>query len=254
MNLAGIAQGSSSLPGKSTNLLLMKNSGSISLLALLITGCVSIKPLHVTRDAAHVTCHASRVTRYEFPSASHLFKATLDIKKHHLTGLLVIKRMETPHQTGDAPPPIPPQMGRGDSCGVYRIVFMNEVGMTFFDLEMKTGGFKVISCFESLNRKALIKIFETDFRMLAWNGPLKNEKVYLQNGTSNIIVSGRGGKYKTWQTYSPSGDTLLSMSARSTLADPVIMTFEKYNDGFPAKITIENPVIGMKLLLRRLVQ
>jgi hypothetical protein len=227
----------------------MKCSWSVSIfLVLLVAGCVSIKPSHVARDVSSIALHASRITKYRPPLASDLFKATLDIKKHHLTGLLVIKRMAL------APPPTPPQTGRGDSSGVYRIVFMNEVGMTFFDLEMKKDSFKVVSCFESLNKKALMKIFETDFRMLTWNGMLKNEQVYREEGTNCLVVSGVAGKYKTWQTYSSMGDTLYATNAKSTIADPVLINFVKYSEGMPVKITLENPFIGMKLLLRKLVQ
>jgi len=74
-----------------------------------------------------------------------LFTGSLDIKKHHLTGFLLIKKMEDES---------------------YRIVFTNQIGMTFFDFEVKQNGFKVVYCFESLNRKALIRIFEKDFRAL----------------------------------------------------------------------------------------
>jgi hypothetical protein len=227
----------------------MRSSWSVSILMLFLAGCVSIKPSHVTRDTLQVPRHASRVTRYTPPASTQLFKATLDIKKHHLTGLLMIKRMDTV-----TPPPAPPQTGRGESSGTYRIVFMNEVGMTFFDLEMKPESFKVVSCFESLNKKMLMNIFETDFRMLLWVDPLKNGKGYIQEGTNKIVLSGVAGSYHAWQTFSPKGDTLYSTSAKSTIADPAILTFEQYKDGFPIKVTIENPFIGMKLSLRKLSQ
>jgi hypothetical protein len=227
----------------------MRNSWSVSIFMLFLAGCVSVKPSHITRDTLQVTCYALRVTHYTPPAANQLFKATLDIKKHHLTGLLMIKRMDTL-----TPPPAPPQTGRGERFPVFRIVFMNEVGMTFFDLEMKPESFKVVSCFESLNKKALMKIFETDFRMLLWDGPLKNGKGFIQEGTNNMVFSGMAGSYHAWQTYSPGGDTLYATSAKSTIADPAILTFEQYKDGFPIKITIENPFIGMKLSLRKLSQ
>ena len=131
---------------------------------------------------------------------------------------------------------------------------MNEVGMTFFDLEMKPGSFNVISCFASLNKPALMKIFETDFRMLITEDSLTNKKAYRQEGSGNVVVSGKTGKFKTWQTYSPAGDTLYTTAAKSTIADPVIIHFDKYKDGSPLKILIENPFIGMKLALRKLVQ
>lgn len=233
----------------------MKNLWSISLLVLLVAGCVVIKPGHVrrqqvsvTRDTGHVTRDTGRVTRYSPPLSSYLFKATLDIKKHHLTGLLVIKRVDTP-------PPAPPLEGRGADCsGIYRIVFMNEIGMTFFDLEMTADSFKVVSCFESLNKKSLMKIFETDFRVLNGCGKVKNEKIYRQEISNNLVVSAMAGRCQTWQTWSPAGDTLYATAAKSDIADPVIITYEKYKEGFPVKITLENPFIGMKLSLRKLVQ
>jgi hypothetical protein len=243
----------------------MKNLWFVSIIFVLVAGCISIKPSHTNRQSSIINRQSSTVVSYTTPVVSHLFKATLDIKKHHLTGLLVIKRMETPPpapappQEGrgetppPAPPPAPPQEGRGeDSSGIYRIVFMNEIGMTFFDLELSADSLKVVSCFESLNKKALMKIFETDFRVLNWSGLVQNEQVYLQKETNNMIVKGRIGKYKTWQTYSPSGDTLCTIAAKSSIADPVIISFVQYNDGFPGKITIENPFIGMKLALRKL--
>jgi hypothetical protein len=263
MNPAAIAQPSGLQPGNSTNPSPMKSSNYISILMLLIAGCVSIKPSDVGRgtldvgrggkdgsaDTLFVTRHASPVTKYVPPLSSHLFKATLDIKKHHLTGLLVIKRMDSL-----TPPPAPPQTGRGDCPGIYRVVFMNEVGMTFFDLELQPDSLKVVSCFESLNKKTLMKIFETDFRMLISSGSLSDQKIYRQESTNNLIIKGEAGKYKTWQTWSPSGDTLWVTAAKSTMADPVTITYEKYKDGSPLKITIENPFIGMKLMLKKLMQ
>lgn len=189
--------------------------------------------------------HATHITRYMSPATSHLFKATLDIRDHHLSGLMVIKRTETP-------PLPPPQTGSGENTGIFRIVFVNEVGMTFFDLELGTDNLRVISCFGSLNKKALMRIFETDFRMLTWDGVLSDTQEYSQEGSDNLVLSGKAGRYRTWQTYSPGGDTLLATAAKSTMADPVIIVFDKYTGGSPAIITIENPFIRMKLRLKRL--
>jgi hypothetical protein len=222
----------------------MKSSWFVSLLAMLVVGCVSIKPQNVTHDESHVTeeksvtRHASRVT---------LYKATLDIKKHHLTGLLVIKRMDSL-----AMQKTPAQSGTEFDAWVYRIVFANEIGLTFFDLEMKPDSFKVISCFESLDKKALMKIFETDFRLLNDIHELKKKEFYLQSGTNNLVISGRSGRFRIWQTFSPSGDTLFNTAGKSTIADAVIISYLKYTEGIPTKINIENPLIGLKLSLRLL--
>jgi hypothetical protein len=237
----------------------MRSSWFVSLLVLLMAACVSIKPGNVTRDGKvtsdesvtqEVTRHASRVTADITLHASRVtfYKATLDIKKHHLTGLLIVKRMDSLA----TPPLAPPQTGRGGDFKIYRIVFANEIGMTFFDLELKSDSFRVISCFESLDKKALMKIFETDFRLLTGMDPERNERFYRQSGTNNLVISARAGKYKTWQTFSPSGDTLYKTAGKSTFADPVFISYLKYRDGFPVKITVENPFIGMKWSLRLL--
>ena len=229
----------------------MKNLWSGSLLALSLAGCVTIKPPDVTHNQPPVTCGTSPVTCYTPPSSSHLFKATLDIRKHHLTGLLLIKRTDTIGGSGIVSGDTL-RTGAGDAPGIYRIVFFNEVGMTFFDLEMKAESFSVISCFGSLNKKTLVNILETDFRILIRTGRPGKEKTYRQAGTHNLVIAGKAGKYKTWQTYTPSGDTLLKTSSKSTIADPVMITFGHYDDGFPKKILIENPVIGLTLSLRKL--
>jgi hypothetical protein len=223
----------------------MKSLWSISFLALVISGCISIKPLNVTPDQSTVTPYISKGESLTFPDSSYLFKATLDIRNHHLTGLLLIKQMV-------APSPTSLQQNRKDSTGIYRIVFVNEVGMTYFDLEMRTDSFKVISCFTSLNKKSLLRIFETDFRILTWRGTLYREKCYRQAATDARVISGKVRKYVVWQTFSPAGDTLFKTSAKSTIADPVFITYDKYSHGFPLKITLENPFIGMKLTLRKL--
>jgi len=74
-----------------------------------------------------------------------LFKGSLDISKHHLTGLFFLKRVS------------------GNSV---RIVFSNEMGMTFFDFEFKGEDFIVHYCFPSLKRASLLKILKNDFRLL----------------------------------------------------------------------------------------
>ncbi len=259
--------------------MLMKSSWFASIFLILLTGCVTIKPGQLTRGTAWLagtdkhTRDEGGVTKsinavpgegpgkqdtkqgkstgpgtapkgfIHHPSGVALFKATLDIKKHHLTGLLVIKRMDSSASSGHDSARVHP---------VYRIVFANEIGLTFFDLEMKPESFRVVSCFESLNKKALMKILETDFRLLTGMDTLKSGRNYTQSGTNNRVIAGKAGKFSVWHTYSPSGDTLFRTAGKSTIADPAILEYLKYADGYPVKITIKNPFIGLKLSLRLL--
>ncbi len=74
-----------------------------------------------------------------------LYKGSLDISKHHLSGLFLIKRI---------------------SGNAIRIVFSNELGINFFDFELKGDEFIVHSCFPSLEKASLLKLLGNDFRLL----------------------------------------------------------------------------------------
>lgn len=74
------------------------------------------------------------------------YNAGVDVVGKHLSGLLLIKNM--------------PDSSR-------RVVFTNEVGVTFFDFEFsKQGNFKVHNVITQLNKKAVIRILRKDFELI----------------------------------------------------------------------------------------
>ncbi len=231
------------------------------ILIIALSGCISIKPSDISRVTSHsVLPEFGQIISNSFDS-TQLYKATLDIRKHHLKGMLMIKPIPvqntpapTPPGEQNTPPPTSPQKGRGEvTARGYRFTFMNEIGMTFFDLKITEDSLIVISCYEAFSKKALLKILETDFRILTMTRQLRHKEYYLQKKSERLIVYGGSGKnYKVWQTYTPAGDTLLAATAKSTLADPVFISFDQYKNGFPLKITMRNPFIGLKLSLRKL--
>lgn len=87
------------------------------------------------------------------------FTASIDVQGHHLSGLLLIKKMPD---------------------GADRIVFINELGVTFFDFEFSDKGFKVIQVIDKLNIKAVISTLRQDFELLLLRG-LKNESLIKYN-------------------------------------------------------------------------
>src|SRR6187399_345018 len=75
-----------------------------------------------------------------------LYKTEVDVVGNHLSGLLLIKKMP-------------------DSS--TRIVFSNEMGLTFFDFGfMADGNFKVYSVIKKMNKKAVIKTLRKDFDLI----------------------------------------------------------------------------------------
>ncbi len=77
------------------------------------------------------------------------FTASIDVRGHHLSGLLLIKQMPD---------------------GSDRIVFTNELGVSFFDFEFSDTGFRVVQVIDKLNIKAVINTLKQDFELLLLRG------------------------------------------------------------------------------------
>ncbi len=231
----------------------MQNSLFLKLLLLpVFAGCVSIRPSHLEQEMT-VAPDQQRL-QPGITMTNSLFRATLDIKGHHLTGLLMIKRMDTVADSTRAGASMGSRQpaGKGRQDVATRIVFASEIGMTYFDLELKPGGDQVISCFGPLNKKALLNILESDFTLLTGVSPLRITKTCRQTTTRRRIYGGKAGSLKSWYTLSEEGDTLFSTAARSNMVNPV---FIKYNGSLregPSKINMDNPVIGLNMSLKLL--
>jgi hypothetical protein len=74
------------------------------------------------------------------------YTAGIDVYGRHLSGLLLVKRMEDKS---------------------YRMVFTNEAGVTFFDFEFSdSGAFSVRRVIKQLDRKPVINTLKDDFALL----------------------------------------------------------------------------------------
>lgn len=119
-----------------------------------------------------------------------LFKTSFDIRKIHLSGYTMIKKTDS----------------------AYHIVFSNEIGMTIYDFELYQKYFKVNYLFEPMNKKAMVRIFERDFRLL----------IYGQ------VMSGQN------------------------FINKAEISFETGETSWPGRITITNPGIQLRMQLRHM--
>lgn len=71
------------------------------------------------------------------------FQTTIDVLKNHLTGILIVKQT--------------------DSAST-RLVFITELGMKMFDLEMKNGEMNVMYVFEPLNKPQVVNALKKNFK------------------------------------------------------------------------------------------
>lgn len=70
----------------------------------------------------------------------------------------------------------------------HRVVFMNEMGMKFFDLEIGSDTFFVHHIFKPMNKKALINMLVSDFRLMLFYGFDSQNYISYQNKQSNTFV------------------------------------------------------------------
>ncbi len=234
---------------------MMRNFKFVNLfVAFLLVGCISVKPPDLSRVAGspHVNTVVGANTDAINPAPTSapflsfdkgLYKATMNIKNRELSGLLLIKRMDSVVDE--------PGM-RAVSERTYRVVFANEIGLTFFDLEVSANSYRVIQCFESLNRKALQNILMNDLRVLLDLYAARPSQIYLQTRTGHQVVMIKEGNLQLWQTRNHAGDTLLSLSGKSNVANPVHIDFREYQSGAPKKIILENRFIGLRLTMRKI--
>lgn len=114
------------------------------LLSSLLMGCAS-----VYKDLHPVEGDTGCVQQFNPEYKTNWFTASIDVRGHHLSGLLLIKKMPD---------------------GSDRVVFTNELGVSFFDFEFSDSGFKVIQVIDKLNIKAVMNTLKQDFELLLLRG------------------------------------------------------------------------------------
>jgi hypothetical protein len=80
-----------------------------------------------------------------------LYNTQVDITSHHLSGLLLMKKTN------------------GDTT---RVVFTNEMGISYFDFAFTRTDFKVISCIRKLNKKIVLNQLKKIFGLVLMQGDM----------------------------------------------------------------------------------
>lgn len=158
-----------------------------------------------------------------------LFKGSLDISKHHLTGLFYLKRI---------------------SANSVRIAFSNELGMSYFDLEVNGNKLIIHSCFPSLKRTSLLHLIENDFRLLLVPDTtilrIKHDKSKDPALLIFRVKSARGTFHYTYEK--DSGKICCIQSSRAIIGKTDIRVYD-YKRLQPLKVYISNPTIHLHIHL-----
>ena len=116
------------------------NSSLISMF-LLIAGCSPVPYSELQKAPSQESCFSK--LRPEFTSV--IYTAGVNVTGHHLSGLLVFKSMDDT---------------------TTRVLFTNEVGVTFFDFEFTSNSFRVVKCIDKMNKKPVINRLRDDIGLL----------------------------------------------------------------------------------------
>lgn len=132
----------------------MKNFLLGSIILFLLNACTPLHPGRFTEYGAMLSPPFPQSV-IQADSASLLFKAGISFYGKYFSGLFLFKK------TGN---------------DTTRVVFSGETGITFFDFEFSGGHFRLVNCYEKMNREALINTFRNDLAMLLMTG-LNTENV-----------------------------------------------------------------------------
>ncbi len=131
---------------------------------MIIPGCTA--SLKTAGNQNNVKISLPRFFAPNFKKA--LYKADMTIYGRELTGLMLFKK----------------------SSGVVRVAFISEIGLKYFNLEIPTSdraAVRFLYLNEMMNRKPVVRMLETSFRMLFLHYP-ENEKTYAFECDENRMI------------------------------------------------------------------
>lgn len=169
---------------------------------------------------------SSLVSPFANGFSSYFFKVKSDIYGHYLSGLLLIK-------------PI-----RKDD---YRIVFTTEVGVTLFDFECSRDSFLVHYCIDKLNRKAVIRTLQKDFRLILMND-LEGKEAFITNSNSETATRVPNKKEEDiYFSNAKDGSTIRIEKNSKKGAKKVLVEMKQYERHFPHVIHIAHQNIQLTI-------
>ena len=200
---------------------------------LILSSCLltilSCSPAHKQMQSANTDIGV--LQKFKPTITVALYKTTVDVVGNHLSGLLLIKKMP-------------------DSS--TRMVFSNEMGLTFFDFEFAADGkFKVYSIIKRMNKHSVIKTLQHDFELVLMNN-MNNSTgtVKSENGLIYFIFpQNKGYNYYITNT---AGNELVRMERASNKKIIVEAVMKNYIKGIPDTIGISHKTFEFNIGLKRI--
>lgn len=169
---------------------------------------------------------------FEQTKKACLYKTEINLYKNYFSGITVIKRIDKKS---------------------YRIVFMNETGMKFFDFEINSDNYKIHHIFKPMNKKVFVKLLINDYRnLLMTNFNQKEAKKYLTKNKKNIVI--KTDKKKILYFFDLKTGLPEKAEQYSLFRKIVTINYSEYKNNLPEKIKIIHKNIKFTMKLSKFKQ
>lgn len=201
---------------------------------LLFSSCLVWCMFHSSLQAQHSNEIISNSYRLTIQDAK--YKASIDVLDKHISGILVVKVQE-------------------DSS--IRTVFVNEMGVTFFDISFYDYSYIFHSIMESMNKKAVKITLAKDLGMILMRGIFKtnNYKNFPNSESIDKLhfifkLKRKGTVHYFAQNYLPKFETIENKGKRKT----VVSISQKYlpNYSMPDSIFVQHQTVHFTIALKQL--
>ena len=197
---------------------------SIGLSAL---GCSIVRPV-LQPAAADSACIQKYIPEFN----SEWYNTGIDVVGKHLSGLLLIKKLEDQSQ---------------------RIVFTNEAGVKFFDFGFDSSGeFKVYQVLDRMNKKSIINTLKKDFELLLMNKVKFKKPIPLKDADA-LRFAFDDGKETDYLVTTPDCSCLIKLEkwGRKNVMTEIIINS---SDSIPDSIQIQHYNFDMTIKMRRIIR
>lgn len=197
----------------------MRNSISISLLFLLLISCKVQSPKVAYTIPKPFIVEAGK---------SLVYRASFNYKDYHFSGLCVFKKIEERN---------------------IRVVFLNEMGMTFMDFELTPSDLIVHKMVDQLNRGILLGFIENDFRQLLMTDLFDPMRVNFKKMEKSNTFQARDKLRTTYFIEKEGGKIARSVRKGFLGAKKSSVSYEYRLSNIPEEIMLKHYQVKMNLKL-----
>lgn len=153
----------------------------------------------------------------------YVYKAKLQILRHHFGGILIIKKIGKDH---------------------HRVVFTTEFGNKLFDLELKDNDFEVNFILDKLNKKLILNMLQHDFQtLLNQNNKIKNQF----SSEEEDIFQSNTKKFQNYYVFSKGSNELKKIVSASKNKEKLIISFLVTENGISTSINLSHKKFRAKM-------